>query len=472
MTTTRSGPWTLRPPRFALSVGRAFRLSALLACPLLGAGVPTAASSDDATEQFGANVALLGASGPAGEQILLVGAPGFDDVVRGGGAVRMIPLGMSSPPITMQGTTESASFGQALLRLGDIDGDGFDDFAASAPHYQHVQLYMPGEYEAIKLEQEGGPKAPHAGHEGFRGKVMVFSGRMHWLLRLYIGNHCGDLGETLANAGDLDGDGKDDILAGAPDCSMVHPYQGTVTALSSGLPGKVLYEIRGDRERLHLGMAIVSLGTDLDGDGVLDFAAGGSPTGPGEVWLCSGKSGRVLRRIIAPGQEVGFGEAVALLPRPGGNRKDPHLAIGAPRADLAGCLKAGVVFVVSVATGQVVQRSSGTRPGDTHGQALVAIPDVDGDGWAEICVGVPGFLDASNLHVGGVRLVSGGTGKVLWEVPGPGPEKWAWLEQCLAACGDRDGDGVDDVLVGLKGSNAVWVLSGKSGKKLQAWSWQ
>jgi len=120
------------------------------------------------------------------------------------------------------------------------------------------------------------------------------------------------LGAAVAVIPDLNGDGIDDLLAGAPQPFQFAP--GYVSVFS-GADGLELYRIEGppptgavgDR----FGSAIVVLG-DLDGDGFADFAVGTPEDDDagfeaGSVSIHSGADGALLRRYL--GLSAGEGPA-------------------------------------------------------------------------------------------------------------------------------------------------------------------
>jgi len=149
------------------------------------------------------------------------------------------------------------NFGEAMANLGDLDGDGHPELAIAAPGYAEtgtfsrgwVGIYSTRAFEVIR--------------EYFGSTGYVFSK-----------NFQGDaLGFKLSSAGDADGDRVPDYLLGAERWSSFFDYDGRVD-LCSGRTGRILAsyeEINNDEHRL-LG-SLSALG-DLDGDGRDEFLIG------------------------------------------------------------------------------------------------------------------------------------------------------------------------------------------------------
>lgn len=81
------------------------------------------------------------------------------------------------------------------------------------------------------------------------------------------------------------------------------------------------------------------------------------------------------------------------------------------------------------------------------GRAMAAIGDIDGDGWSDLAVGDPDD-SAGGAHAGAVHLYSGRTGALIRSIVGAAGSATG---TAIAACGDVNGDGVPDVLIGAPG---------------------
>lgn len=141
-------------------------------------------------------------------------------------------------------------------------------------------------------------------------------------------------GVANAGAGDLDGDGFDGLLIGAPLAGQGLKNHGAVYA-SSGATGAELLMVSGFGQKSYFGRAVAGAG-DVDGDGVPDLLAAGwihSELGVayGRVYLLSGADGQVFRTITSFEVEDGFGYTVASMGDLTGDSV-PEIAIAAPLA--------------------------------------------------------------------------------------------------------------------------------------------
>jgi hypothetical protein len=281
------------------------------------------------------------------------------------------------------------------------------------------------------------------------------------LQRTFYGEVVGDqFGYCVAGAGDVDGDGYADVLVGANVNDEAALSGGKVYLYLGGpdYPTTPYLTYAGALERGYLGAALAG-GRDIDGDGLDDFLVGAPGPGadgthPGRVYVFLGGSPPgapphlVLEGVVPGGQ---FGAAVALGDLNGNGHAD--LIVGAPRAgDGQVAIFRGGPLPLGVSPVQVIHaRAQDQR----FGTALLVVPDQDGDGCDELLVGIPRSSEAA-VWAGAVALYRGGA--ELDTVPDLvllGEAAGDEFGASLAAGGDLDGDGHGpDVVVGAPAANS------------------
>jgi len=327
-----------------------------------------------------------------------------------------------------------------LAELGDVSGDGVADWAYGIPG--------------------GGLES---------GEVHLVSGANGALLHVFKDFTFKLFGGVVVDAGDVDGDGVDDLAVSEaywPD--SFHP-KGRVHVYS-GDSHMELFVVSGTQEHAGFGAALDGAG-DVNGDGLCDLLIGASfQNGPGgnlmgEVRVVSGSNQSVLFSALGDNANDRLGADVAGL---GDADADgvPDLAASAPYYPAGGIQ--GLVRVWSGATQGLLHSFTGTFKFEPL-EKVGAAGDVDGDSHADVLTGAPTAWKGSSFAVGLARLRSGATGASLFSVRGTAENEKLGFD--VAGAGDVDGDGLQDVLIsafGWQDHGRVRVHAGPDGEVLSS----
>jgi hypothetical protein len=312
--------------------------------------------------------------------------------------------------------------------------------------------------------------APYANPNGDEsaGSVYVYSGRTNGLLLQLDGNRTFDLfGTSLAAAGDVNGDGTEDLIVGAP--RVDDPFSGFSAVGSayvfSGVNGGLLHRIQGTQANESLGYSVSGAG-DVNLDGFDDFLIGapGYNSFNGIARLYSGADGAVLDQFDVTDPLGQFGQVVA---NAGDVNDDgvPDQIVSSATMDPNGIEDSGLAVVYSGATGGQIYAFSGISNQDWLGSSVAGVGDINADGFDDLLIGIPG-ADSDGLSGAGIAILySGATGAQMREFKGR--TLGARLGGAVSTAGDLNGDGNIDLLIGsflakangLSNAGAAFVFS-------------
>ncbi|MBC8330242.1 MAG: FG-GAP repeat protein [Planctomycetes bacterium] len=146
--------------------------------------------------------------------------------------------------------------GYSVSGAGDVDGDGFDDLIVGAHGAD------PGGLSAA-------------------GSAYVYSGATGSLIWQFDGQASFDaLGWSVSGAGDVDGDGFDDLIVGAHGADPGGLSAAGSAYVYSGATGSLIWQFDGQASGDNLGWPVSGAG-DVDGDGFADVIVGAHWASPG-----------------------------------------------------------------------------------------------------------------------------------------------------------------------------------------------
>ena len=378
-------------------------------------------------DNSGAAVASAGDVDGDGLDDVLIGAPANDQGGANAGKTYLFlaasfaaggTFSLSSADATFVGEEAYDSSGSAVSSAGDVDGDDLDDLLIGA--------------------SSNGEWGPSTGKTYlFLGSTVATATTTSFDLDeadvAFAGEGPVDMsGDSVACAGDVDGDGLDDLLIGASrnddggyDAGKSYLILGaTVGAVPAGdtfslsqADAAFVGESGNDRS----GGSLASAG-DVDGDGFDDLLIGAFENA--EAGTDAGKSYLVFAASISAGGSFSLATA-------------------------------GASFV-------------GDATGDQSGQAVSSAGDVDGDGQADLLIGAPGH-DGGGTDAGGAFLflassLTAGSSYSLSQADAmfSGEANYDLAGRHLASAGDVDGDGHDDLLIGAHFNNDGGADAGKA----------
>jgi hypothetical protein len=396
-------------------------------------------TGDDVSGQFGRAAAAINNLDGNAIGGIVVGAWRNDLTGTDAGAAKVFNASSLDQVIEFHGSSGD-SLGQSVAS-SDFNGDGIGDWVIGAP-----------------LNDENGASA---------GKVIVVSGANQSVLWEMTGQSAGDrFGWAVASAGDVNDDGADDVLVGAPWNDAQESNAGRVYVLN-GESGAVIYKLNGRSSGDHFGCAVSGLG-DLNDDGMSDFAIGAplhdaGDTNSGRVYVYSGIDKKVIQKIDGSDGGDQFGSSLAGLTYGSGASVRTLLLIGAPLNNANGSNSGQAEAFVRKHTNPACGDSlcplftfKGKSAGDRFGTA-VAIGKVVGNSKPDFAIGAP-YADLNGASSGTFSIFDGSTGDLERRVYGEAPGDR--LGYAVSAA-DINGDAKDDLVVGAPTNDAGGNAAGR-----------
>ena len=403
------------------------------------------ATGGQADAQFGRSLSAAGDVNGDGFGDVVVASPGHDNGQDDEGRIDLFlgtASGLSTSPAWAYETNQTgASLGLGLTMAGDVNGDGYDDLLVGATHLDG------------KLSQEGAAML-------FRGSAVGLESSPSWVI--YSGDIDVGFGASVASAGDVNDDGYSDVIIGAYDFTnnqtqegLVQVYLGSPTGLST-TPD---WTVEGNQEECFFGISVSSAG-DVNGDGYDDVIIGASRydhpmANEGRAYVYHGGPAGLAGSPawIEESNQIGarMGQSVS---RAGDVNGDGYadVIVGSPYYDNGEIDEGRVEVFLGGATGLATIPAwtiESNQVGANLGESVAWAGDVNGDGYADVVVGASLFdNDQSDEGLVQVYLGSATGLSTSPAISVEGDQSGSRFGSDVAGAGDVNGDGFGEMLVG------------------------
>ncbi|WP_052055941.1 FG-GAP repeat protein [Myxosarcina sp. GI1] len=326
----------------------------------------------------------------------------------------------------INGNEDSDLSGSSVSSAGDINGDGFDDIIIGAPiAYNAAPNSFPAGKSYVIFGRENGfnSKLNLSALDGSNGFVINGSNSFRGILGQTIASRS-LFGSSVSGAGDVNDDGIDDIIIGAPNANYggesyvifgsTNDFESSLDI--SALDGSNGFVINNDVTEEYLGTSVSNAG-DVNGDGLDDIIIGAPDGDPSGISY--------------------YGRGVS------------YVVFGSTS-------KFGSSFDLSTLDGSNGFAINGIGDFQDSGFSVSEAGDINGDGIDDIIIGDP---RAKNYNVGESYVVFGSTNDFessldLSALDGSNGFKINGIDgndysgHSVSGAGDINGDSIDDIIIG------------------------
>ena len=331
--------------------------------------------------------------------------------------------------------------GWSVASAGDVNGDGYSDVIVGVPSYTNGQT------------NEGAAFVYHGSATGINtiAAAMVESNQAN-----------ASMGNSVASAGDVNGDGYSDVIVGAPvydngqtDEGVAFVYHGSATGINTTAAATV----ESNQASAQMGVSVASAG-DVNGDGYSDVIVGANgydngQTNEGAAFVYHGSASGISTTAAAMVESnqvsANMGYSVASAGDVNGDGYS-DVIVGAYWYD-NGQTDEGAAFVYHGSpTGINTTAAAFVESNQVNafmGSSVASAGDVNGDGYSDVIVGAFNY-DNGQTDEGAAFVYHGSASGISTTAAAmvESNQASAWMGYSVASAGDVNGDGYSDVIVG------------------------
>ena len=397
---------------------------------------------NQANAYFGISVSSAGDVNGDGFSDVIAGALYFDDGESNEGGAFVFhgsSIGLSTFPNWIStGNQLGINFGIEVSTAGDVNGDGYSDVIIGA------HLFTNGE------SQEGRAFA-------FLGSASGLTDSADWTAESNQSNS--EFGRDVSTAGDVNGDGYSDVIVGAnrfvndlTEEGRAYVYYGS----ADGLSDSANWITEGNQSYARYGTSVSSAG-DVNGDGYSDLIVGAPLYTNGQtyegrafVYLGSntGLENTASWTAECNSEYSNFGYSVSSAGDFNGDGYS-DVIVGASSQDGIQENEGKAYLYKGTSTGLLpnhVWVTAGNGSQQYFGTSVSSAGDVNGDGYSDLIVGAPGYLNNSGrayLYFGSSFLPD-----YLANWYSESNQTDSYYGGSVSSAGDINGDGYSDVIIG------------------------
>ena len=380
-----------------------------------------------ANDQYGSSVSTAGDVNGDGYSDLIIGADQNDAGGSSAGRVYLYDYFMKNeiiPDLSMTGEATENYLGHSVSSAGDVNGDGYSDVIVGALGYSSRtgRAYI----------HFGGPSMDNTADVIMTGET--------------TNNY---FGGSVSSAGDINGDGYSDVIVGADGYST---FTGRAYIYFGGASMNNTADVTmtGDTTNNNFGSSVSSAG-DVNGDGYSDVIVGadGYSSNTGRAYIYLGEASmNNTADVIMTGQTTFnyFGESVSSAGDVNGDGYSDVIVGAYGYSSYTG--RSYVYYGGASMNNTVDVTMTGETEGDQFGFSVSSAGDVNGDGYSDVIIGAysySSYTGRAYVYYGGASMNN------VSDVTMTGDTTNFSFGISVSSTGDVNGDGYSDVIVGVPG---------------------